>query len=184
MEKIIEKRLKKYAKKAVLSSHLRPASVLLPIYEKERDLHILFTRRTDRVEHHKGQISFPGGMRDTGDIDAVSTALRETEEEVGISKKYIRIMGELDDHVTVSGFNVTPFVGKVSYPFSIKICEEELSEVFSVPLAFLMKPAHCTREFLVDEDGQKRVFYVYQYQNYRIWGVTAAITRNFIDVIC
>jgi len=183
MLKQIKRRLKNYKKKGAFSDHLKPASVLIPAYEKDGVLYLLFTRRTDNVEHHKGQISFPGGMRDDGDADAAATALRETHEELGIAPEGIRILGELDDHVTVSGFNVTPIVGEISYPFALNICKEELSEVFSVPLEFLMKPSHCTTDFLLDEDGHKREFYVFQYGAYKIWGVTAGITRNFIDVI-
>ncbi|MHB8483644.1 MAG: NUDIX hydrolase [Nitrospiria bacterium] len=183
MYEVIQKRLKNYRKKTELFPHLISASVLLPLYEKEAELFLLFTRRTERVEHHKGQISFPGGMRDPEDQDSASTAIRETWEEVGINPASIEIVGELDDHVTVSGFNISPFVGKVSYPFSLKICEEELSEVFSVPLSFFLDRSNCRKEFLLDEDGYKREFYVFQYRQYRIWGATASITQNFIQII-
>ena len=183
MYDLIQKRLKSYKKKAKISLHLKPASVLLPLFEREGKLHLLFTKRTDEVEHHKGQISFPGGMRDPEDQDAASTAIRETWEEVGIDPISIEIVGELDDHITVTGFNISPFVGKVSYPFSVKICEKELSEVFSVPLSFLLERSNCRQEFLLDEDGLKREFYVFQYNQYRIWGATAAITYNFIKVV-
>ncbi len=183
MVEVIQERLKNYRKRKETLPHLRPASVLLPLYEKEDDLFLLFTRRTEIVEHHKGQISFPGGMRDIEDVDAASTAIRETWEEVGIDPSLIQIVGELDDHVTVTGFVVSPFVGIISYPFIMKICEEELSEVFSVPLSFLLERSNCRQEFLLDEDGLKREFYVFQYNQYRIWGATAAITHNFIQVI-
>jgi 8-oxo-dGTP pyrophosphatase MutT (NUDIX family) len=183
MYEAIQRRLKTYAKKKQSAPHLRPASVLLPLFKKAGELSILFTRRTDNVEHHKGQISFPGGMRDPADPDSVSTAIRETWEEIGIEPSSIQIIGELDDHPTVSGFNITPFVGKIAYPFTAQICEEELSELFSVPLSFFLEGSNCKQEYLVDSDGKKREFFVFQYQNYRIWGATAAITRNFIEVI-
>lgn len=183
MYEVIKKRLKNYKKKKESYPHLRPASVLLPLYEKEDELFLLFTRRTEWVEHHKGQISFPGGMRDPEDQDSTSTAIRETWEEVGLNPASIEIVGELDDHVTVSGFNISPFVGKISYPFSLKICEEELSEVFSVPLSFFLDRSNCRKEFLWDEAGHKREFFVFQYQAYRIWGATAAITHNFVTII-
>lgn len=179
----IQQRLKDYTKKKLTDPHLRPASVLLPLFSKDGELSILFTRRTDHVEHHKGQISFPGGMRDPADPDSVSTAVRETWEEVGIASASIQIIGELDDQATVSGFNITPFVGKITYPFTTQISEEELSEVFSLPLSFFLEESSCKLEELVDSDGKRREFFVYQYQEYRVWGVTAAITRNFIEVI-
>lgn len=183
MDKTIEERLKSYKKKTERAPHLKAASVLLPLFKKDGELSILFTQRTDNVEHHKGQISFPGGMRDPEDPDSVSTAIRETWEEVGIEPSLIQIIGELDDHPTVSGFNITPFVGRISYPFTTQICKEELSEAFSIPLAFFLDESNCREESLVDSDGNKRVFFVFKFQNYRIWGATAAIIRNFIDVI-
>ncbi|MBI1819128.1 MAG: CoA pyrophosphatase [Nitrospirae bacterium] len=183
MVPLIEDRLKNYEKKKGSLQHLRPASVLLPLYEKEGELFLLFTRRTEQVEHHKGQISFPGGMREPGDPDGASTALRETWEEVGIDPSSVQILGELDDLETVTGFNVSPFVGKIAYPFSVKLCEKELAGVFSVPLSFFLKTFNCRQESLLDEDGRKREFYVFQYEDYRIWGITAAITRNFVKVI-
>jgi 8-oxo-dGTP pyrophosphatase MutT (NUDIX family) len=183
MYEVIEERLKRYSKKKRTASHLRPASVLLPLFKKDGELSILFTRRTENVEHHKGQISFPGGMRDPADPDSVSTAIRETWEEVGIEPASIQIIGELDDHETVSGFNITPFVGKIADPFTAQICQEELSEVFSVPLSFFLDESNCKLEYLFDSDGKKREFLVFQYQNYRIWGATAAMIRNFIDAI-
>ncbi|MBI1823743.1 MAG: CoA pyrophosphatase [Nitrospirae bacterium] len=179
----IQKRLKTYIKRRGFDPLLKPASVLLPLYEKEGEHFLLFTRRTDKVEHHKGQISFPGGMRDPEDPDAVSTAIRETWEEVGIEPDSIEILGELDDHVTVSGFNVTPFVGWLRYPFLTRICVDELDEIFSVPLAFFLDAKNCRQEFMIDSDGKKREFYLFEFEQYRIWGATAAITHNLIQIL-
>jgi len=183
MYEAIQQRLRNYSKKKQTASHLRPASVLVPLFKKDGEILILFTRRTDHVEHHKGQISFPGGMRDPADPDSVSTAIRETWEEVGIEPASIQIIGELDDHPTVSGFNITPFVGRISDPFTTRICEEQLSELFSVPLSFFLEESNCRQEFLLDSDGHKREFYVFQYGEYRIWGATAAIIYNFIKIV-
>lgn len=183
MYEVIQERLKNYRKKTESFPHLRPASVLLPLYKREDELFLLFTRRTEKVEHHKGQISFPGGMRDPEDLNAVSTAIRETWEEIGIEPSSVEILGELNDHITITGFNVSPFVGKIPYPFSLTICEEELSEVFSVPLNFFLEKSNCRQEFLQDEDGKKREFFVFEYQHYRIWGTTAAIIHNFVEIL-
>lgn len=183
MFEVIQRSLSRYTKIRLPAPHLKPASVLLPIFEKDGDIYILFTCRTEKVEHHKGQISFPGGMRDPKDSDALSTAIRETWEEVGIDPSTIQVLGELDDLLTVSGFRVTPFVGKLKYPFPVKICEDELSEVFSAPLSFFMNETNCRQECLIDSNGHKREFFVYQFQQYRIWGATASMINNFIQIV-
>jgi 8-oxo-dGTP pyrophosphatase MutT (NUDIX family) len=180
---VIQQALKSHSKIKQTSHALSPASVLLPLFEKDAEIYLLLTRRSEEVEHHKGEISFPGGMRDPKDPDSVSTAIRETWEEIGIDPSCIEILGELDDHITVSGFNVTPFVGKISYPFKVNICTRELREVFFVPLSFFLEEKNYRKEFMVDSAGNKRQFYVFQFNEYRIWGATAAIILNFIQVV-
>ena len=115
------------------------AAVLLPLFKKGEDYHILFTKRTDRVKYHKGQISFPGGGVDEEDSDLEETALREAYEEIGLNRKDVEILGALDDIVTVTQFIVTPFVGHFSYPYPLKTSPIEIDEAIEIPLSFLLE---------------------------------------------
>ena len=113
----------------------RPAAVLIPLFFKNNQAHLLFTKRTDYVEHHKGQISFPGGSRDDGDATLEITALRETEEEVGIKSNHVTILGQTDVFLTNTHFLVTPFVGFYNYPYPYNINDGEIDRLIEIPLA-------------------------------------------------
>jgi 8-oxo-dGTP pyrophosphatase MutT (NUDIX family) len=162
------------------------ASVLMPLVERPDGLHLLLTRRTDHLRDHAGQISFPGGRAETDDADAVATALRETEEEIGLARTHIQVIGSLPHYTTITAFVVTPVVAIVQPGFALALDSFEVAEAFEVPLAFLMNPANHQRHH--DElDGTVRQFLSMpwdgvgadgQLQRYFIWGATAAMLRN------
>jgi 8-oxo-dGTP pyrophosphatase MutT (NUDIX family) len=162
------------------------ASVLVPLVMREDGLHVLLTMRTAHLRDHAGQISFPGGRVEAHDVDAVATALRETEEEVGLDRRHIEVIGSLPTYSTVTGFVVTPVVALVEPHFTLNIDDFEVAEAFEVPLPFLMTPAH-HRRHLWDAAGVQRRFLSMPWQglgadgqrrSYFIWGATAAMLRN------
>jgi 8-oxo-dGTP pyrophosphatase MutT (NUDIX family) len=158
------------------------AAVLLPLYEKDGGCHLLFTKRTYHVKHHKGEISFPGGMVDKEDADLERTALREASEEIGLGERDAQILGTLDDIVTVTEFIVTPFVGVVPYPYPFKLSPVEIAELIEVPLATLLDPS-CFGEREILQNDRKRMVEAYQYKDHNIWGATARILKQFLDLI-
>ena len=162
------------------------ASVLVPLVMREHGLQVLLTMRTAHLRDHAGQISFPGGRVETHDADAVATALRETEEEVGLARQHIEVIGTLPIYTTVTGFVVTPVVALVQPGFSLQLDAFEVAEAFEVPLPFLMTPAH-HRRHRFEMSGQQRQFLSMPWQgvngegrpqDYFIWGATAAMLRN------
>lgn len=158
------------------------AAVLVPLFEKGRECHILFTKRTDQVKHHKGEISFPGGMFDEEDGNLEKTALREASEEIGLNENDVQILGTLDDIVTVTEFIVTPFVGIFPYPYPFKVSLIEIAELIEVPLASLLNP-DCFGEKEILQNDRKRIVLTYQYKHHNIWGATAKILKQFLDLI-
>lgn len=162
---------------------LRRAAVLLPLIVSDGRVHVLLTKRTDTVEHHKGQVSLPGGSTDAGDADAVATALRETEEELGIPPHRVRVLGILDDVPTfVSGFVVTPVVGIIPHPLDLRISSHEIAEILIVPLDTFADPTKVRVEER-ERDGERVQLLFYQHETHEIWGATARILRNFIDTV-
>ena len=158
------------------------AAVLVPLFKKGEGCHILFTKRTDQVKYHKGEISFPGGVVDEEDSGLERTALREAFEEIGLKGNDVQIVGVLDDIVTITEFIVTPFVGLFSYPYPFKISEIEIAELIEVPLASLLDEK-CLSEREMIRGGKKEVVYAYQYGKHAIWGATARILKQFLDLI-
>lgn len=159
----------------------RPASVLVPLVVRDSGLHVLLTQRTAHLTDHAGQISFPGGRVEEGDRDAVATALRESEEEIGLPAHVIDVLGHLPEYRTVTGYRVTPVVALIDRPFTLRLDTFEVSEAFEVPLAFLMDPANHERR-LYRYAELARTFYAMPWQaarRYFIWGATAAMLRNF-----
>ncbi len=161
---------------------LRPAAVLVPLVNRKDGPTVLFTQRTDHLDHHPGQVSFPGGHVDAGDASAEETALRETEEEVGIHRRHIKLIGRIDTYLTSTGFSVTPVVGMMEPPFEINPDPVEVAEVFEVPLAFLFDAANHSRVIYHARDEQWDT-YDMPYNGHRIWGVTAGMFRNFYEII-
>lgn len=158
---------------ALPRAELRPAAVLVPVVVRE-NLAVLLTRRTDHLHHHPGQISFPGGRVEDTDVSAVMTALRETEEEIGLDPDRIELLGELPEYCTGTGFRVTPVVGLVHPPFELTLDSFEVAEAFEVPLAHFLDPANHQRHSM-EYQGRMRQYYAMPYDEYFIWGATAGI---------
>lgn len=159
------------------------AAVLVPLVMRESGLQVLLTQRTAHLNDHAGQISFPGGRREAHDDSFVETALRETEEETGLHRQHVEVLGELPVYRTATNFHVTPIVGLVQPPFSLSPDDFEVAEVFEVPLAFLMNADNHQKQTLQTPKGP-RSFFAMPYQpvgsdkSYFIWGATAAMLRN------
>ena len=153
---------------------LTPASVLFPVVLREPEPSVLLTRRTEHLKDHPGQISFPGGRVEVDDASPAHTALRETEEEIGLSSAHIEVIGYLPDYLTVTGFCVTPVVALVTPPFTLRRDPIEVAEVFEVPLAFLMDVANHQQHFAFYR-GKQRPYLAMPYGDYFIWGATAGI---------
>lgn len=156
---------------------LIPAAVLIPLVQQERGLTVLLTQRTAHLNDHAGQISFPGGRVEPGDATPEMTALREAEEEVGLPRERVRILGRLADYHTVTGFAVTPVVGYIVPPFSLHPDPFEVAEVFEVPLEFLMNPENHQRH-TSSYRGRQRSYYAMPYEGRFIWGATAGMIVN------
>ncbi|WP_448191434.1 CoA pyrophosphatase [Azospirillum sp. sgz301742] len=164
------------------SDTLREAAVLVPLVERPEGLTVLFTQRTAHLSAHAGQISFPGGRRETYDHSPEDTALRETEEEIGLSRDVIEVIGRLDTYLTRTGFRVTPVVGLVRPPFTVAPDPTEVDEVFEVPLTVILDPANPQRHSR-EVFGQQRWFYAFPYEQRYIWGATAGMLVNLRDVL-
>jgi 8-oxo-dGTP pyrophosphatase MutT (NUDIX family) len=180
----IRARLAAYEPQLIADEALARAAVLLPLYENGDDTHILFTRRSELVEHHKGQISFPGGAYDTADPDLRFTAVRETWEEIGVSPGHVDVIGQLDEMITISNFLVRPFVGRITqpgpYPFAHS--EIEVAEILEVPLDHLRDEANVVAE-LRTYQGREMIAYSYRWRDHLIWGATARILKQFLDLV-
>lgn len=159
------------------------AAVLMPLFVDEDGWHLLLTRRTDHVETHKGQVSFPGGARDPEDGDLVQTALREAWEEVGLAPQDVQVLGCLPPMALVSHFVVTPVAGMIPWPYPLKLSRDEVSRVFSIPLDWLADPANrYTLEH--DHEGQRwPVLYYQPYDGEVLWGASAYMTSQLLHLI-
>lgn len=152
----------------------RPAAVLVPVVARTDALSVLLTRRTDHLHHHPGQISFPGGRVEKADTSPVMTALRETEEEIGLEPDRVELLGELPEYFTGTGFRITPVVGLVHPPFELQLDTFEVAEAFEVPLAHFLDPANHQRH-RTEYKGRWREYYAMPYGDYFVWGATAGI---------
>jgi 8-oxo-dGTP pyrophosphatase MutT (NUDIX family) len=161
---------------------LLPAAVLVPLFLKGEEAHILLTKRTDRVENHKGQISFPGGMFHYQDMDCLTTALRETEEEVGIAMDAVEILGELDHTITLSKFRVCPYVGIFPYPYSFRLSVFEVERLIELPFYHLMRQGGL-KEGPFSFAGESLNGLHIDYQGDVIWGATARMLKNLNDLL-
>ncbi|MBM3568389.1 MAG: CoA pyrophosphatase [Alphaproteobacteria bacterium] len=159
---------------------LTRAAVLVPLIQHEGDWTVLLTQRTDHLQHHAGQISFPGGRAEEGDSGPVETALRESEEEIGLDPGLVEPIGTLDTYETVTGFLVVPVVGLVRPDFRLKLDSFEVAEAFEVPLAFVLDRRNHQRHSR-ERQGVKRHFYVLPYERRYIWGATAGMLVNLHD---
>ncbi|WP_102784352.1 CoA pyrophosphatase [Thalassospira sp. GB04J01] len=160
----------------------RPAAVLVPLVKRTNGLHVILTRRTDHLSDHAGQISFPGGRQEEFDATIEETALRETEEEIGLNRGHIELIGRIDDYYTVTGYQVTPVIGLVTPPFDLVPDDHEVAEVFEVPLEFILNPGNQKLQTVTFE-GTRRRYFAIPYREYYIWGATAGMLVNFSEVL-
>lgn len=164
-----------------LSATLTPAGVLIPLIDHgDSDISVLLTQRSAHLKTHAGQISFPGGRIEPDDRDITATALRETEEEVGIEQEGIAVIGYLDPMPTITGYAVTPVVGLISAGYELDIDTSEVEFAFEVPLEFLLEPGNRKR-VRRDLHGSSVVMAEYHFEGKRIWGATAFILENFLN---
>jgi 8-oxo-dGTP pyrophosphatase MutT (NUDIX family) len=159
---------------------LRPAAVLVPIVRDPEGPRVLLTQRNAHLRHHGGQISFPGGGAEPEDADAAWTALRESEEELGLPPRQVQVAGYLDPHVTVSGFCITPVVGLLPHAVTLRPDPAEVAEIFEVPLGFLLDPANHQRRTATVQ-GRELVYHAIAYGPWNIWGATAAMIVNLAE---
>ena len=156
------------------------AAVLVPLVERGIGITVLLTRRTEHLDDHPGQISFPGGRVEADDADPVETALRETEEEIGLGRRHIDVLGRLETYDTVTGFRITPVIGMIAPGFSLELDPFEVTEAFEVPLSFILDSRNCERRRVVFE-GRERETYALAYEGRVIWGATAGMLIRLRD---
>ncbi len=161
---------------------LKPAAVLAAIVNRAPNPTIILTQRTAHLKKHAGQISFPGGGVEPQDAHHIATALRETEEEIGLAPKHVTLLGRLPLYETSTAYGITPIVGWVEPPFDLKIDAFEVDEVFEVPLEFALNRNNYVQETAL-RDGVERRFYVLPYENRYIWGATAGMLVNFAELM-
>ena len=158
--------------------------MILLVWWKE-EWQLVFTRRTERVEHHKGQVSFPGGGCEVGESTPEATALREAWEEIGLKPEDVRLLGRLNDYITITRYRVTPVVGVMAWPYQVQLEAAEVERIFTIPLAWLAERANWNEQ-PVTVDGMPRTFPVLKYHPYDgevLWGATARMTQNFLRVL-
>jgi len=167
----------------MIEKKLTPSAVLVPLFCCQGQVHILFTKRTENLNSHKGQVCFPGGVRQPDDPDLLYAALREAGEEIGLQAEDVDVLGELDDALTLStGYLISPFVAFIPYPYNFEANEKEVEEIFSVPLsAFLEDKAHFKQDY--QASGGIGPVYTYEYERHVIWGATARILTRFVELL-
>jgi 8-oxo-dGTP pyrophosphatase MutT (NUDIX family) len=163
----------------------RPAAVLIPLYQTDDQWNALFTRRTETVESHRGQVSFPGGQVEPADMSPAEAALRETEEEIGLRPADVEVLGQLSPLLTVTQFLISPVVGRFPWPYPLRVNEREVASAFGVPLRWLADPANLeVRERTPLAGGPPIPVYYYKpFQGEVIWGATARITLNLLALL-
>ena len=182
MEEQLRELLSKRNRSVINGKQLRHSAVLVPLLTMHGSHHILFIRRSQQVEHHKGEISFPGGGCEKDDGSFEKTALRETLEEVGIQPQDVVVLGMMDDMETVSTrYRVTPVVGVIPYPYSFRIGADEVDEIIIIPLFSLLDEENGRKESIVRQ-GKTYTGPVYHYKGYVIWGATARIVKNVLTL--
>lgn len=163
------------------NTRLKCAAVLIPLVRQADGWHLLFTRRTDRVESHKGQVSFPGGGCDEGESTPEETALREAEEEIGIEPRNVRILGRLVNLITITGFRITPVVGVIQWPAVFRVGQDEVERVFTIPLDWL---ADSRNRWEFPILGRNRSLIAYHpYDGELLWGATARMTVDLLKAL-
>jgi 8-oxo-dGTP pyrophosphatase MutT (NUDIX family) len=183
MEAELKAFLSQRKKEIIVEKTRTPSAVLIPLYQDGGKYHIVFIKRTFWVPTHQGQIAFPGGARHASDKTLLETALRETEEEIGVHKKDVTVLGELDDQITTtSNFVLTPFVGVIPWPYEFTLSAREVERLFMVPIPVLMDKARLKPEMEI-LNGKEVPSFAYYYQGKKIWGATARVLNKFLDII-
>ncbi|MHA1143967.1 MAG: NUDIX hydrolase [Candidatus Helarchaeota archaeon] len=178
----VKKSLKNRNKFKIAYPEYRHSAVLLLLFEKDDEPHVILTKRANNLKKHKGEISFPGGKIEEGDESLLDTALRETEEEIHLPREKIEILGELDDMFTLTHYVISPFVGYVQYPFDYSPNKTEVEYIIETPLhVFLNKDTFS--EKLFDFHGKKFPVFYYQYDEHTIWGATAYMLNQFVEIV-
>ncbi len=178
---LVERALAKRVVGRVDGFGLISSAVMVLLYPKNGEYCILLNKRSEEVEHHKGEISFPGGARDPEDSNSLATALRETEEEMGIKRSDVTVIGEMDETVTRSGFLVNVFVGTIEYPYVFKPSAIEIAEVLEFPVSSLTDPVNRRSETRWQE-GKPVTSYSYVHKEHVVFGATARILQDCIDI--
>jgi 8-oxo-dGTP pyrophosphatase MutT (NUDIX family) len=175
-------RLSELPPKHLADGFTRQAAVLMPFFEQDGETHLLLTRRTAEVEPHKGQMSFPGGMREEGET-LERTAVRETFEEIGISADSMEILGRFHDCVSITDVRVTPFAAMLHQPFTVTPQAREVAEILKVPISLFLDPERLLvkKDFIIN--GRTAGDYAWFYGTHRIWGLTALIIHDFFEAI-
>jgi len=179
---IIRKQLRRHTVTLLDREDLTRAAVLIPLVNTGDGLDLLFTVRTDEVEHHKGQISFPGGAMEPGDKSVEDTAIRESREELSIIPEDVDIFGRLDDVWTPTGFVVAPITGYLAQLPDLRPEPREVSDFFLAPLSFFLDDSNVRTE-VYQYEGEPRKVWFYEYGEYTIWGITASIIRLFLNIL-
>jgi 8-oxo-dGTP pyrophosphatase MutT (NUDIX family) len=162
-------------------TRLKCAAVLIPLVWYDEQWHLLFTRRTDTVESHKGQVSFPGGACDEGETTPEETALREADEEIGIQPNDVKVLGRLSNLITITYFRVTPVIGVVRWPAVFRVGAHEVARIFTIPLMWL---ANSSNRWQFEMPGRTRSLIAYHpYDGELLWGATARMTVDFLSVL-
>jgi 8-oxo-dGTP pyrophosphatase MutT (NUDIX family) len=170
-----------YAQGNASPDSLKCAAVLVPLLRQGDEWHLLFTRRTERVESHKGQVSFPGGACDDGEKTPEETALREAQEEIGIQPRDVRLLGRLHPMDTISSYRVTPVVGVIPWPYVFRPASAEVARVFTMPLTWL---AERSNRWEFNMLGRKLSVIVYHpFDGETLWGATARMTVDFLEIL-
>ena len=179
---LIAKSVRECSPKRVGSTNLKPAGVMVLLFEKRGEYTIILNRRTKILDHHKGEISFPGGGMESDDEGLLDTALRETFEEMGIKREEINVLGRIDDAQTKTGYMIRPFVGIIDYPYSYTLSKYEVEEVLEMPLVGLFSSEYQRDEIHLSEDEEVKSP-VYVFDGNVVFGATARILENLADLI-
>lgn len=187
MQQLKQNILAKFGHQTIMTSmpefrQQRLAAVLFPFYLKNNEPWVLLTRRSKKLKHHSGQVSFPGGAVEHVDNNLVDTALRETFEEIGVPSDKVELWGQMESMTSLSGFQVTPIIGRLINDFQIIKDDSEVAEVFGVPFAFFQNPENRSEQYMKTESGRHH-YYLYRHQNHLIWGLTAKIIVQLLQIL-